>query len=119
MKYIKDLARPSKLKEGDIVLFNLSDGTIYKGKVTKGSGFYVNLHYHKDNDSIFKELGLNKGAFMQATVGYTPDGEWPEVRSLEDLEKVLDTLLRVHKPEEVEEPEEKLKQPSEWDWLLG
>lgn len=116
MKYIQNLKRPYKLREGENVSFTLNNRTIYNGTVKKGSsGFYVNLCC-KDNDSIFEELSLDKNAFMQCTVGYTPDGNWPEVSSLEDLEKVLDALLKVNRPEETEE---KPKPPSEWDWLLG
>lgn len=117
MKYIQNLERSPKLKEDSDVSFTLSDGTFYKGTVARGDGFYINL-YDKYNDSIFKELSLNKDTFMQSAVGYTPSGSWPEARSLEDLEKVLDALLKVHRPEEVEKTEEKPKPPSEWDWLF-
>lgn len=115
MKYIQSLERPYKLREGENVSFTLSDGTVYNGYVAKGSGFYISLNCG-DNEELFRELEIHKDSFMQVTVGYAPRGNWPEARSLEDLEKVLDALLKVHKPEETDE---KPKPPSEWDWLLG
>lgn len=115
MKFIQNLERPYKLREGKNVSFTLSDGTVYNGTVVKGDGFYISIDRY-NNEKLFKELEIHKDSFMQSTVGYAPGGNWPEARSLGDLEKVLDALLKVHKPEETEE---KPKSSSEWDWLLG
>lgn len=45
------------------------------------------------NNYIFKILGiLNANAYVSNIVGYTTDGNWPEVYTKEDLEKVLNYL---------------------------
>lgn len=46
-----------------------------------------------ENNYIFKILGiLNAKAYVSNIVGYTTGGNWPEVRTREDLEKVLNYL---------------------------
>lgn len=117
MKYIRNLERPRKLEEGSKVTFTLSDGNVYEGKVCHQGdhkGYYV--EFLGGNAEVFYELDLEKDSFVKNIVGYQPRGEWPETKTLEELDKVLDALLKVNKEEE--EEEEKQKPPSEWDWLL-
>lgn len=115
MKYIQYLERPSKLEEESKVIFTLSDGNIYEGKVRHQGdhkGYYI--EFSGGNAKIFYELDIEKDSFVENIVGYRPKGEWPETNTLEELDKVLDALLKVNKIEEKKEP----KTPSEWDWLL-
>lgn len=128
MNYIQNLSvNPSTIKVGDSVTFTLSDGSKYFGRITRHSergGYYVEIR-DECNYIIFAKLGISAENFVQDLVGYPPEGSWPETRTLEELGKVLDALLKVNKPGEpkVEEPKaeepKKPTPPSEWDWLLG
>lgn len=115
MKYIQSIERPWKLEKGSEVVFTLSDGEVYKGNISFQStrrGYYIT--FACSNEEIFDELDLEKDSFVENIVGYRPRGEWPETKTLEELDKVLDALLKVNTTEEKKEP----KTPSEWDWLL-
>lgn len=121
MKYIQNLERPSKLEKGSKVVFTLSDGSVYKGKVCLDpcyKEYYI--EFYEGNAKVFSELNLEKDSFVENIVGYKPRGTWPETKTLEELDKVLDALFKVNKIEEVSKIEEKKepKTPSEWDWLL-
>lgn len=115
MKYIQNLERPSKLEKGSKVVFTLSDESVHKGEVclhSEHKQYYI--EFSGRNATIFHELDLEKDSFVENIVGYKPRGAWPETKTLEELDKVLDALLKVNKIEEKKEP----KAPSEWDWLL-
>ena len=102
---------PSIIKEGDNVIFTLSDGSTYSGKITKNTmrdGYYVEIRKHT-NSIVFDVLGLSEYDFVRNIVGYPPKGIWPEARTLEDLSKVLHALLKVNKPIE-EVIEEKVEE---------
>lgn len=123
MKYIQSIERPAKLEIGKEVVFKLSNGTTHKGIVCRHSmrnDYYLEFDGGY-NDVIFDYLELDKQPFVEGIVGYTSDGAWPETKTLEELDTVLDALLEVNRP--VEEPkveEVKKSTPSnEWDWLLG
>lgn len=60
---------------------------------------------------------LKIGDFVKDVVGYELGGRWPEVETLEDLEKVFNALIKVNQP--VEEIKEESTPPGEYDWLLG
>lgn len=120
MKYIQSIERPAKLEIGKEVVFKLSNGTTHKGIVCRHSirnDFY--LEVDDGNAIIFDYLELNKQPFVESIVGYPSDGAWPETKTLEELDTVLDALLEVNRPvEESKIEEEKSTPSSEWDWLL-
>lgn len=116
MIYLERIEYPDKLAGGAELIFKLSSGETYNGRVEKSgarSTYYVNIPTHS-NDIIFSKLGLDKEEFVRDIVGYSRDGSWPEVDTLEHLTKVLDALLKVSKPAE----EVKKKTDNEWSWLL-
>lgn len=116
MIYIESITRPSKLKLDDEVTFILSNGDQYRGKVAKSCSYHISI-LTWDNDIIFRKLGINNHKFVQDIVGYGVYGSWPEVKTLKELETVLNALLKVNKPEKEVVKEE--KEPDEWSWLLG
>lgn len=121
MIYIERLERPDKLEKLSPITFHFSNGKTLYGVVQSSSsriGWYVNT---KDSNSqVFGMLGLDKYEFVKSTLGYLPKGDWPEAKSVEDLEKVLDALLKVNKPSEKEPVKEvrKANTDGEWGWLL-
>lgn len=119
---IQSLERPFVLRPGEKVSFRLNNGITYEGTITSksnGKSYYITI-FPRHNAKIFEDLGLNKYSFVEEIVGYSTRGTWPEVKTLEDLGKVLDALAKVTKPVEelegLEETEEE-KLPGEWDWL--
>ena len=106
---------PSPLKLNSTVYFKFEDGSNYYGKIKNLEGFYVRISSYL-NDEIFNLLGLNSRDFVKDVVGYEVSGKWPEVETLEDLEKVFNALIKVNQP--VEEIKEESTPPSEYDWLL-
>lgn len=123
MKYIQSIERPAKLEIGKKVVFKLSNGTEHKGIVCRHSmrnDYYLEVD-DGYNDMIFDYLELDKQPFVESIVGYPSDGAWPETKTLEELDTVLDALLEVNRPVEESKVEEVKKSTpaSEWDWLLG
>lgn len=130
MAYIKSIVSTIGLPANSQVIFKLSNGTSYTGKVVKSSKdhYFIALSGLINNDKVFCKLGLNAKDFVKKVVGYSVTGMWPEVHTLEDLQKILDALLEVNKPEEVEyeeieseeieEIKEKPVSSSEYDWLF-
>lgn len=106
---------PSPLKLNSTVYFKFEDGSNYYGKIKNLEGFYVEMSSNV-NEEIFNLLGLNNRDFVKDVVGYEVSGRWPEVETLEDLEKVFNALIKVNQP--VEEIKEESTPPSEYDWLL-
>lgn len=122
MIYIENITRPSNLEAGSSITFKLSDGSIYNGIVVS-AGYYHICLCAVLNSKIFNLLGIsNKHSFVSNIVGYPVSGDWPSVKTLEDLDKVLNALLEVNKPIKYMKDELQIeveKQPSsEWDWLL-
>lgn len=96
--YLKEIKYKS-LKEDSEVIFTLSDGTIYRGKVKEGTfGLYIHI-FGINNYTVFAVLGIKdkRHNFVKEIVGYPVSGDWPEVKSEEDLKKVLNALLKVNK----------------------
>lgn len=106
---------PSPLKLNSTVYFKFEDGSNYYGKIKNLEGFYVRISSYL-NDEIFNLLGLNSRDFVKDVVGYEVSGKWPEVKTLEDLEKVFNALIKVNQP--VEEIKEESTPPGEYDWLI-
>lgn len=106
---------PSPLKLNSTVYFKFEDGSNYYGKIKNLEGFYVEMSSNV-NEEIFNLLGLNNRDFVKDVVGYEVSGRWPEVETLEDLEKVFNALIKVNQP--VEEIKEESTPPGEYDWLL-
>ena len=118
MIYVENLECPNKLKKGSKLSFRLSDGEVHYGTVVysdERSSYFVNFEHL--NDIIFTKLGLKKYEFVRNIIGYSREGSWPEVDTLEDLEKVLNALLKVNRPVE-EVKEVKTNPDTEWSWLL-
>lgn len=122
IQYINRL--PHYLEAGVKITFVLDDGTIYEGKICRHSsrkGYYIDF-ISSSNTIIFDKLGIDDAThFVNTIVGYKPHGIWPETKTLDDLDKVLNALLEVNNPGELEVKEEEVKEEypsSEWDWLL-
>lgn len=78
-------------------LITYEDGSVEDLQYIKMIRFYhcycILINYPLENNYIFKILGiLNANAYISNIVGYTTDGNWPEVYTEEDLEKVLNYL---------------------------
>lgn len=93
---------------GDSIKFIFNDKTEYLGYVSSASiingNYFVSSFTSKakfeelSNDCVFDKLEIsNKYKFVQDVIGYSNFGDWPEVKSLEDLEKIFDALLCVNK----------------------
>lgn len=99
MSYLKEI-KYSSLTNNSIIEFHFDDGTVYTGRVVTYSALasvFITLH-HYSNYALFAKLGItNPNKFVKDIVGYSVCGGWPEVRSEEDLRKVLEALLKVNK----------------------
>ena len=78
------------LGNGDIVLFKLPEQQIEYRVIVRNGIFCVSIKF--DNSHIFDYLNLDAEDFVQNIVGYPCDGEWPEVKSIDDLKKVIKAL---------------------------
>lgn len=56
------------------------------------SGNYFLLGIHCNVYQVFKYLGVDKYSYIKNICGYHLDGGFPEVRTLEDLNKVIKQL---------------------------
>lgn len=98
MIYIKEIKCNRPLEKDSDIEFLLSDGTRLSGKVKEHMGCWV-ATTRCGNDLIFRQLGISDSkGFVSKIVGYECTGNWPEVQTLEDLNKVLDALLKVNRP---------------------
>lgn len=80
-----------------IFLITYEDGSVenlqYIKMIESYSYYCMIINPHLKNNYIFKILGiLNANAYVSNIVGYTTDGNWPEVYTEKDLEKVLNYL---------------------------
>jgi hypothetical protein len=80
----------NNLGDGDIVLFKLPEQQITY-QIIMCNGIYCNREIGC-NSKIFDYLGLNAKDFVQNIVGYECDGLWPQVKSIDDLKKVIKAL---------------------------
>lgn len=104
MLHLTNIQRDTPLKTGSTITFYLSDGTTYKGEV-RGRGIYYIYMSEKSNSIIFTKLGIaDKNQFVSEVIGHDlrwgglGANGWPEIDSFEELEKILDALLKVNKP---------------------
>lgn len=97
MMRIIAIERPYKLRVDEKVSFEFSDGKRIEGKIASRIGrYYVELSDGNSNSKVFLKLGLDANEFVEKIVGYKTSGSWPEVKSLEDLAKVLAALSNVN-----------------------
>lgn len=118
MVYLESIILPEgKLLPGAPIIFILSDKSSLNGELRKSkedvrSTYWVELQ-GQSNSELFNRLALDKNSFVKRVVGYKlkygilPSG-WPEVNSLEDLNKVLEALKYVNKPVNVPSKEDRL-----------
>ena len=88
-----------KTERRPIVIFELSNGSKVKGEIYDNDGFtHINLS-SLHNSYIFRVLGINNPKqFVSNIVGYpTNNGDWPYVKNIGDLSKVLYHLLKMNK----------------------
>lgn len=84
---------PAIFNVGSQVGFDLSDGSHYAGIITQLGSYYISVK--PSNSVIFNKLNIEEPlSYVKNIVGYTVYGAWPEVKSLEDLKKVLRALER-------------------------
>lgn len=97
--YIKELRKPSD----DQFNFHLSNGEILKYKKTASSeDRYYLTNPSGPNHLLFDKLGFvydEKNKFVSEIVGYDAQYAWPEVKSEEDLMKVINALCEYNNPE--------------------
>lgn len=101
-------------QEGLYYTFIFSDGKRISGGLTINSSFkyYISL-IDCYNNYIFTKLGItNPNEFVLEIVGYAAEGGWPEVKTKEDLDKVLNALLKYNK---VETKEVKIQIPDGYE----
>lgn len=97
------IERPYKLRVDEKVSFEFSDGKRIEGKIVSCYGrCYINLSAYA-NSTVFSKLGLDGNKFVEKIVGYKVNGSWPEVKSLEDLDKVLAALNNVNKAKKLKQ----------------
>lgn len=96
--YIKELRKPSD----DQFNFHLSNGEILKYKKTASSeDRYYLTNPSGPNHLLFHKLGfdsIKKNKFVSKIVGYDAPYSWPEVKSEEDLMKVINALCEYNNP---------------------
>lgn len=96
--YIKELRKPSD----DQFNFHLSNGEILKYKKTTSSeDRYYLTNPSGPNHLLFHKLGFvydEKNKFVSKIVGYDAQHSWPEVKSEEDLMKVINALCEYNNP---------------------
>lgn len=93
LQYVTSKASWEELSIISSVTFNIPESSSYEYSIVKtGPNGY---HCHTENNSnrvIFDILGLNAERFVKDVVGYTCVGSWPEVKTLDDLKKVIKAL---------------------------
>lgn len=96
--YIKELRKPSD----DQFNFHLSNGEILRYKKTASSeDRYYLTNPGGPNHLLFDKLGFvndEKNKFVSKIVGYDAQYLWPEVKSEEDLMKVINALCEYNNP---------------------
>lgn len=80
------------LGDGDIVLFKLPERQIEYRVVITSTGAFCYNRTGSINSEIFDYLNLDATTFTQNIVGYLCSGEWPAVKSIDDLKKVIKAL---------------------------
>lgn len=89
---IEKIYYPYSFECNQTVEFYMSDGNIYTGKIRHLRGYYLDIYNHA-NDFIFLLLNMDyPSRYIKYIVGYDVIGAWPEVKTLEDLRKVLESL---------------------------
>jgi len=78
------------LGEDDIVLFKLPEQQIEYHVVVLDGIFCSSVFF--DNSTVFDYLKLDAKNFVKSIVGYASGGVWPEVKSIDDLKKVIKAL---------------------------
>lgn len=100
--YKKSASEKRTYKAGDsVTIHNLNYVVADRSSSMPTYGrFYLNLEYG-NNDKIFTDLGISDPhKFVSDVVGYRCSaGIFPEVSSLEDLNKVIDALLECKDPD--------------------
>lgn len=102
MSKLLNISHNGNLKDGTIVTFSFNDGTVIRGVVWEGDSkkdVFIHIYGSYLNDIIFKKIGIeNVRGFVSYVVGYDcRDGAWPQVKSMDDLEKVLSALCNYSK----------------------
>lgn len=87
----------STLERNETIKFVTDIGT-FTGKIANSVGWFVSLDT-EINTFIYRCINKDKkrdfNTFVESIVGYECSGMWPEVRTKEDLRRVLDALLRI------------------------
>lgn len=93
--YITSIEGTPKNK-GDKITFHFSNGKDLTGKVLLAAGTYFISTFGEP----FRILGIyeNRKNWVKDIVGYDVYGDFPEVRTLSDLEKVLKAMTKVNRP---------------------
>jgi len=92
LKYVKIEEDWDDLKNGSSVVFDLPTSKIHYWIHNSLSTEHWWLINGNRNDKIFDVLKINGYSFVESIVGYPCNGEFPEVKSLYDLKKVIKAL---------------------------
>lgn len=83
------------MRNHDELVFHYNGKTLNYQVICSCGVCILSIHGPFDNGEIFKLLGIkDKYAFCEDIVGYRSKGDFPEMKSLEDLEKVVDALYK-------------------------
>lgn len=85
------------MQNHDIITFHYNGKTLKYQVVGADNKYILCIREHGVylNSEIFNLLGIeDKNAFCEDIVGYHSEGDFPEMKSLEDLEKIVNALYQ-------------------------
>ncbi len=83
--------RPTACVEVSYELLKIGQKVNLQGLSYEVHGYYLN-NLGGDNSKIFSQLGLNKREFTGKVLGYECGGDFPDVKTMEDLSKLVQAL---------------------------
>lgn len=83
------------MQNHDELVFHYNGKTLNYQVICGGNVCILDIHGPFNNSEIFNLLGIkDRYAFCKDIVGYRSQGDFPEMKSLEDLEKVVNALYK-------------------------
>lgn len=91
------------MQNHDEVVFRYKEKTLNYQVICAHNVCILSIHGPLNNSEIFNLLEIkDKNAFCENIVGYRSEGNFPQMKSLEDLEKVVNALYsRIEEKENV------------------
>lgn len=89
------------MQNHDEIVFHYNGKTLNYQVICASGVCILSVNGPFNNSEIFNLLGIkDKYAFCENIVGYRSTGDFPEMKSLEDLEKVVNALYKKIKGKE-------------------